>query len=192
MPKRISNQQCEGLLIKGKPVILLHASSAAFTHWSWWRRIVGLRWVRVNDPDGKPKSRHLRHPYDIVATNNVPADLALRPLHISGDECYVDLQPEGPVEVLMQTQLPDQSWSPQVFFTRTAAKGLILSFLLSGHAVHYPSPIPDYVANITACVRWVGKAIIIHHRLIATSSKFFKNNILRNQNMSIQPTPVPT
>ena len=79
---------------QGKSVILLHASSAAFTHWSWWRRLVGLRWVRV---------AILRHPYKIEPTDSVPADLPLRSLHISGDECYVDLQPEGSVEVLMQT-----------------------------------------------------------------------------------------
>ena len=38
------------------PLLLLHGSSAAFWHWDWWRRIVGYRWVRGNDPDGIPAS----------------------------------------------------------------------------------------------------------------------------------------
>ena len=37
---------------RGGDLLLLHGSSAAFWGWDWWRGMVGLRWVRPEDPDG--------------------------------------------------------------------------------------------------------------------------------------------
>ena len=84
----------------GRPLLLLHASSAAFPRWQWWRRLVGLRWVRRDDPDGLPRSRHAHDPFTVQAPDGYQPGLStgpdLRPMSDLGDELYYNLASEGP------------------------------------------------------------------------------------------------
>ena len=140
-------------IYEGNPVLLLHASSAAFTQWKWWRRLVGLRWVRRNDPDNRQQSRHLRFPYELIPATTKPSDLALKHLVIQGDEYYVDLYQEGTVDLFMHGQLKNGNQSPQVFLSHNKRQHLILSYL-PGHAVSTVIH-PDYTSNIINCVHWL-------------------------------------
>ena len=119
-------------LTRGGNVLLLHGSSAAFWHWAWWRRIVGLRWVRPNDPDGVMPSSHPHSPCQVVP---VPSEHSLsevlKPFELEDDEVYIDLQEEGAVTVLMITQVAGKTY-PQCFETQTASGSRIVSFL-PGH-----------------------------------------------------------
>ena len=50
-PGPVAEQQVKEYLQAGKPMFLLHGSSATFWQCAWWRSIVGFRWVRKEDPD---------------------------------------------------------------------------------------------------------------------------------------------
>ena len=50
----------------GKNLLLLHGGSSAFWPYAWFRELVGIRWVRGNDPDGFVASFHPHEPYKVV------------------------------------------------------------------------------------------------------------------------------
>lgn len=88
----------------GKPLLLLHGSSAAFWHWEWWRGIVGFRWVRGNDPDGVAASTHPTRPYRVdVSKCRHPLCKVLQPMDLPQDEIYTRLEQVNPAMVLMET-----------------------------------------------------------------------------------------
>ena len=119
-------------LTRGGNVLLLHGSRAAFWHWAWWRRIVGLRWVRPNDPDGVMPSSHPHSPCRVVPVpSEHPLSKVLKPFDLEDDEVYIDLQEVSPVTVLMTTQIAGKTY-PQCFETVTADGSRIVSFL-PGH-----------------------------------------------------------
>ena len=88
--------------ISGRPMLLLHGSSAAFWHWDWWRKIAGLRWVRPEDPDHVPKSVHPHHPCRVEVAK-VRHELArqLKPFNLPEDEIYIELEQTSRVTILI-------------------------------------------------------------------------------------------
>ena len=137
-------------LARGGNVLLLHGSSAAFWHWPCWRRIVGLRWVRENDPDGATPSTHPHSPCQVVPVSSEhPLSKVLKPFELEDDEVYINLQEEGTVTVLMTTQVAGKTY-PQCFETQTASGSKIVSFL-PGH-LEANVRNPTLVANVAMLV----------------------------------------
>ena len=118
---------------KGGNALLLHGSSAAFWQWDWWREIVGLRWVRPNDPDNVEKSTHPVKPYSlrINKTRHVLAE-KLVPFELDTDEIYTNLEQVSPVMVLMDTFI-EEGVFPQCCEAITPWGGKFVSFI-PGHA----------------------------------------------------------
>ena len=57
LPGDEAELQVKAWIQAGKPILLLHGSSAAFWHWPWWRQLVGWRWVRQ-----RPRWHSCQHP----------------------------------------------------------------------------------------------------------------------------------
>ena len=118
----------------GKPVLLLHGSSAAFWHWDWWRRNVGYRWVRNNDPDQVAVSTHPKRPYRLeVCKSRHPLVKKLQAIDLPHDEIYINLEQTGPTIDLLYTTTDEGSY-PQAWESQTEWGGRILGFLPG----HYP------------------------------------------------------
>ena len=152
MPNAAVEEQVKAYCEQGKNLLLLHGASAAFWHWEWWRRIVGLRWVRGNDPDGVPPSTHPRRPYqvDIVASSH-PLASRLRPLALSTDEIYINLQQVSPeITVLMETKT-EEGVFPQCYECATPWGGRILGFI-PGHDKAVTTH-PDLIFDVEALIR---------------------------------------
>lgn len=126
---------------KGKPLLLLHGSSAAFWHWDWWRALAGLRWVRGDDPDGFAPSTHPVRPYRVeVAKCRHPLCRALEPFDLPEDEIYTRLEQTTPAWVLMETTTREGTF-PQCWENATPWGGRVIGFL-PGHrpeAVRHPA-----------------------------------------------------
>ena len=134
----------------GKPLLLLHGSSAAFWEWDWWRTMVGLRWVRPNDPDGVEPSTHPVRPYLVSFSKcRHPLCKRLKPMDLPKDEIYTRLEQVGPVTVLMETDT-DEGTFPQCWENTTPWGGRVLGFL-SGH---YPEAVrtPALVENVATLI----------------------------------------
>jgi hypothetical protein len=126
-------------LERGKPLLLLHGSSAAFWHWAWWRGIVGYRWVRGNDPDGVEASTHPTRPYRVeVAKCSHPLCKQLQAMELGEDEIYTRLEQVSPATVLMETTTLEGTF-PQCWENVTPWGGRVLGFL-PGHR-------PEIVGN---------------------------------------------
>ena len=137
-------------LARGGNVLLLHGSSAAFWHWPWWRRIVGLRWVRENDPDGATPSTHPHSPCRVeTVPSEHPLSKALKPFDLEEDEVYINLQEEGPVTLLMTAEVDGKTY-PQCFEAQSASGSRIVSFL-PGHLEANVRK-PTLVANVAMLV----------------------------------------
>jgi len=118
---------------RGGNLLLLHGSGAAFWPWAWWRQLVGLRWVRANDPDGVPASTHPTRPYRVTVTKSRhPLCARLQPMDLPADEIYINLEQTGPVWTLMETHT-DEGTFPQVYETATPWHGRLIGFI-PGHA----------------------------------------------------------
>lgn len=118
---------------KGGNALLLHGSSAAFWQWDWWRKIVGYRWVRPNDPDEVPKSTHPVKPYSLrVTKNRHPLGAKLVPFDLETDEIYTELEQVSPAMVLMDTFI-EEGVFPQCLEAITPWNGKFVSFI-PGHA----------------------------------------------------------
>lgn len=117
----------------GRPLLLIHGGSAAFAKWAWWREIVGLRWVRPNDPDGFAPSTHPVRPYDItLSKTRHPLAKKLQPISLPTDEIYINLEQTAPVNILMETHTEEGTF-PQAYITRSPWDGLIGGFI-PGHS----------------------------------------------------------
>jgi len=115
-----------------KPLLLMHGASAAFWKWDWWRRIVGLRWVRDNDPDGMPPSTHPVVSAPIVRTKSThPLTGRLRNFEMPEDELYIDLAYVGPIWVLMAAPHGGES-HPMLYECESPGGGQIMGWL-PGH-----------------------------------------------------------
>ncbi|EDM26036.1 hypothetical protein LNTAR_19602 [Lentisphaera araneosa HTCC2155] len=132
-PNKNAEAEIKKYLQSGKPMLLLHGSSAAFSEWSWWRKIVGYRWVRPNDPEGIEASFHPVRPYKLLKTDSRhPLMTQLKEVEISHeDEIYMGLQEVCPTEVLM-TISTDEGTAPQVLTHKSPWDGIIHTFI-PGH-----------------------------------------------------------
>ncbi len=117
----------------GRPLLLLHGGSAAFWHHDWFRSMVGLRWVRGNDPDGVEASFHPVEPYRVsVAKCRHRLCGKLHEMELPCDEIYTGLEQTAPYWVLMETVVSGRSW-PQCTESLSPWGGRVINFL-PGHA----------------------------------------------------------
>ncbi|MBK1878521.1 ThuA domain-containing protein [Pelagicoccus mobilis] len=130
-------------LQKRKPLLLLHGASAAFWPYDWWRRNVGLRWVRQDDPGNAPPSTHPVQPYLLRRPDPAPPlSQSLKEADFPTDEIYINLQPEGEISPLLHTELDDKTYV-QAYLSTTQWGGSVACYL-PGHSsevVTHPSSI---------------------------------------------------
>jgi len=118
--------------MRGRPLFLVHAGSAAFWQWDWWRKLTGLRWVRENDPDGKEASVHPVKDFSVIPTNSSHAVIKeLKSFGLKNDEIYTKLDQTQPVDVLMETKIEEGTF-PMAYVSRNQWGGKVLGFL-PGH-----------------------------------------------------------
>ena len=152
-PSPVAEQRVRDYLQAGKPVFLLHGSSAAFWQCAWWRSIVGLRWVRKNDPDGFTPSSHPVRPYLVeVAKSRHPLCQKLQAVPQPTDEIYVGLEQSCPTINLMTTTIEEGTF-PMSYETITPWGGKIVTYL-PGHA---PEAVrhPGNVANCRSIIKYL-------------------------------------
>ena len=138
---------------RGGDLLLLHGSSAAFWNWDWWRGMVGLRWVRPEDPDGIAPSTHPVVPCTVeVAKVRHPLASELRKIELPTDEVYIDLEQVSPVTILMDTTINGHTY-PQAYLAETPWGGRIAAFI-PGHKPECTQN-PDLIADIAALIRWL-------------------------------------
>ncbi len=137
----------------GRNLLLLHGASAAFWQWAWWRAMVGVRWVRGNDPDGVPASTHPVEPYRVECCKcRHPLMGELRPMDLAEDEIYTDLEQVCPTLTLMQTTLKSGS-HPQLTWHRNAWGGEVINFLPGHRATTFENP--DFIHNAKTVIRYL-------------------------------------
>ena len=138
---------------KGGNILLLHGASAAFWQWDWWRRIVGLRWVRPNDPDNVSPSVHPVNSYSLkVVESSHILSSKLISFSLNTDEIYTELEQVSPTVVFMES-VSEEGIYPQCFETVTPWNGKMLSFL-PGHSVEATSNIA-LIENVTAAIKYL-------------------------------------
>lgn len=145
-PGEAAERQLRAYVQSGRNLLLLHGSSAAFWQWEWWRRWVGLRWVRGNDPDGVPPSTHPVRNFRVdLHKSRHPLCRLLSPMEIPEDEIYIHLEETGPIATLMTTRT-DEGTFPQCYECLTPWGGRMIGFL-PGHRPEVAGS-PVLLANI--------------------------------------------
>ncbi len=140
---------------RGGNALLLHGSSAAFWEWDWWRKLVGFRWVRPNDPDGVPASTHPKKPYSIrLAKCRHPLMEKLTAFQLPEDEIYTELEQVSPSMILMDTMI-EEGVFPQCLETVTPWNGKFVSFL-PGHKPEATGN-PELIRNVTVLIDYLLK-----------------------------------
>lgn len=126
---------CEEVLAylqTGRPVLLLHGSSAAFWHKNWWRSNIGLRWVRGGDPDGVAASWHPVRPFSLHRSKTRhPLAEKLLPADLPEDEIYIALEQMNPIWTLLEVKT-DEGTYPQAYLSQTQWGGQVACYL-PGH-----------------------------------------------------------
>ena len=117
--------------MSGKPLFLIHAGSAAFAEWEWWRRLTGLRWVRENDPEGIKPSVHPVKDYSVTIASSGHMVPELEGFSLENEEIYTKLEQTVPVEVLLETKTDGGSF-PMAYILRNEWGGMVAGFL-PGH-----------------------------------------------------------
>lgn len=149
-PDENAERAVKAYVESGRPILLLHGSSAAFWKWSWWRELVGFRWVRPNDPDGVAASWHPVRPYKVTrAKSRHPLVGKLLELDLPSDEIYISLEQTGAAITLMETDT-DEGTFPQCYETKTPYGGRILAFI-PGHDTAVTKH-PDVIQNIKTLI----------------------------------------
>jgi hypothetical protein len=121
-------QYCES----GRPLFLIHAGSAAFWQWTWWRKLTGLRWVRENDPDDIAPSVHPLKDFSVKVVNAGHAlSKELKGFKLENDEIYTMLEKTGPLDILMETTIAEGTY-PMAYVSKNQWNGTVLGFL-PGH-----------------------------------------------------------
>jgi len=136
-----------------RPLLLLHGASAAFWHWEWWRKMVGFRWVRNNDPDGTAPSVHPTRPYKVeVAKCRHPLAQKLQPMSFPSDEIYIQLEQTSPTVTLLETTTEEGTF-PQCWETINPWGGHVIGFL-PGHRSEVVTH-PDAVRNVFVLIDYL-------------------------------------
>jgi len=145
--------QMKSYVEAGKNILLLHGASAAFWKWQWWREMVGLRWVRPNDPEQIAPSHHPVRPYKVLRSKTRhPLVEKLIDLDLPEDEIYIGLEQMGPVITLMKTTT-DEGTFPQCYECETRFGGKIVCFI-PGHAPSVTQH-PDVINNIKTIIDYL-------------------------------------
>ena len=146
-------EQVKAWVDAGKPILLLHGSSAAFWHWPWWRSLVGWRWVRPNDPAGIPQSTHPKRPYNLqIAKTTHPLAQNLRAIELPWDEIYINLEQVCPSWTLMETTT-DEGTFPMAHLHQLPSGSHIAAFI-PGHELEVTQH-PDIHYNISTIANWL-------------------------------------
>ena len=142
-------------LENGGSMVLLHGSGAAFWQWEWWRKMVGFRWVRPNDPDGVEASYHPVKPYTLRLTKSRhPLMEQLQGTELPADEIYAKLEQVCPAHILMDTAI-EEGVFPQCFEVLTPWGGKLVHFI-PGHAPEVTAH-PVIISNICAIIHYLEK-----------------------------------
>lgn len=137
----------------GKPVLLLHGSSAAFWKWSWWREMVGFRWVRGEDPDGLEASTHPVVPARIYRTKSThPLVKRLDDFEMPEDELYINLAHAGPAWVLMEASFEGRS-HPMLYEGQTTWGGQLVCWIPGHRETTLRHPV--FVHNTVQILRYM-------------------------------------
>ncbi len=137
----------------GKPLLLLHGGSSAFWHCDWFRRNVGIRWVRPNDPDQVPRSTHPKEPFVVkVAKSRHPLAARLVEMDLPQDEIYTELEQVNPVWNLMETTIPEGTFV-QCAESRNVWGGRVINFL-PGHRSEVTTH-PAMTANLKTLINYL-------------------------------------
>lgn len=156
LPDERAELQVRRWVEAGRPLLLLHGSSAAFWHWPWWRELVGWRWVRPNDPDGIDPSTHPVRPYRLVpAKTRHPLAQRLSAMDIACDEIYINLEQVCPTWTIMETTTEEGTF-PMVHAHHSPWGGAILGFL-PGHAPQVTGD-PELHQRLRCCLDWLFEA----------------------------------
>ncbi len=140
---------------KGGAILMLHGSSAAFWQWDWWRKIVGFRWVRPNDPDGIAASTHPKKPYSLtVSKTRHPLTKLLEPIELPTDEIYINMEQVCPAVTLMETHIEEGTF-PQCSEAVSPWNGKLVNFI-PGHAPEVTSN-PKLIRNVAAIIEYLLK-----------------------------------
>ncbi len=116
----------------GKPLFLIHAGSAAFSNWDWWRKLTGLRWVREKDLEGLPPSVHPVKDFTVTrVASSHPLAVKLKGFGLKNDEIYTKLAQTAPADVLLETKIEEGTF-PMAFISRNDWGGNVAGFL-PGH-----------------------------------------------------------
>lgn len=140
---------------KGGNILLLHGSSAAFWEWAWWREIVGLRWVRPNDPDGVAASTHPVKAYKVIPAK-ARHELAgkLKEMDFESDEIYINLEQTVPLMILMTTHI-EEGIFPQCCEAISPWGGKIVSFI-PGHKPEATTK-KELIFNVDTIIKYLLK-----------------------------------
>ena len=153
LPGNEAEEQVKAWVQAGKPIFLLHGSSAAFWHWPWWRQIVGWRWVRPEDPNGIERSTHPVRPFSVQpAKSSHPLAAELKKLDLPSDEIYIHLEQVCPSWTLMETQT-DEGTFPMAHLHQLP-QGSYIGAFLPGHAKEVTTH-PDVHFNIRRIADWL-------------------------------------
>ncbi len=137
----------------GKPLLLLHGGSAAFWPFDWFRRNVGLRWVRPDDPDGVPASCHPKEPFFVRrAKCRHPLAARLVEMDLPADEIYTGLEQTAPLWILLETVIGGETF-PQCTESRTEWGGKVVNFL-PGHRPEVVAH-PGMTANLAVLIEYL-------------------------------------
>jgi len=133
-------------LQRGKPMLLVHGGSAAFSQWDWWRKTVGYRWIREGDPDGFEPSRHPVRPYRLerCKTRHGLAEV-MKPCDLPNDEIYINLEQTRPCLNLLQASIDEGSF-PMAYLCESGWSGTIGGFLPGHHPEAFE--VPELVHNV--------------------------------------------
>lgn len=143
-------------LESGKNLLLLHGASSAFWPYEWYRKLVGIRWVRNNDPDGVESSFHPKEPY-CVKVSKVRHELAgkLQEMNFPiADEIYCSLEQVTPITTLMETTI-SLGTSPQCTESYTPWGGKVINFL-PGHSKEVTRD-PALIANLKLLIDYLSR-----------------------------------
>ncbi len=137
----------------GGNILSLHGSSAAFWQWDWYRQIVGLRWVRPNDPDGVANSIHPVKPYNVrVCKNRHVLCSRLVPLELGSDEIYINLEQVSKIDILMDTFI-EEGVFPQCTEAITPWGGKFINFI-PGHSPEITTK-SELIHNIVELIKYL-------------------------------------
>ncbi len=152
-PNNEAEKRVKKYLASGGNALLLHGSSAAFWQWDWWRKIVGLRWVRPNDPDQITPSTHPIKPYTLrkCKVRHSLADKLIAQ-ELPKDEIYTELEQVSPFIALLDTKIEEGVY-PQCLENNTPWGGKFVHFI-PGHAPEVTSN-EAFIANIVTIINYL-------------------------------------